>query len=71
VPNLVQLRARKPYDHLLTLSESAAILGISENSARALRKRGNYPPAIRVGRNLRWTRDDVDAWITRNREVRA
>ncbi|WP_083850968.1 helix-turn-helix domain-containing protein [Arthrobacter sp. TB 23] len=67
--NVVRLHSHKPTNHLLSLAETAQILGISSDSARGLRKRGNFPPATRVGRNLRWTRENIDAWIAIKTEV--
>ncbi len=68
--NIIQMRPHKPSDHLLTLAETAQMLGISSSSARGLRKRGNFPPATRVGRNLRWTNENIRLWIEMQTEAR-
>lgn len=67
--NVVKLTYSASADRLLSLAETAHILGISANSARGLRKRGNFPAATKVGRNLRWTRANIDSWIASKTEV--
>lgn len=41
----------------------AAYLGISVHALYMHRHRGDFPPAWRVGRELRWRRCDVEQWI--------
>ena len=54
-----------PNDGLLKVKGLAAHLGVSEATVYRKRSLGEeLPPAIRVGRGLRWRKVDVDAWLT-------
>lgn len=52
-------------ENLMNISETAAMLRVSEDTLRWLRHRGDgsCPPALKVGRRLMWRRTDVEAWI--------
>jgi len=50
---------------LLSPLELAAILGVPVTTIYAWRGRGYGPPAIRVGKHLRWRPEEVEAWLTR------
>ena len=50
-------------EKLLGKEEVANILGIPPKTLYSWRHRGEGPPAIRVGRHLRWTERSVAAWI--------
>ena len=54
--------AQQP-DDLLTVTEVCDVLKVSRSALYALRYRGEAPPAIKVGRQLRWRRTDLDRWI--------
>lgn len=58
----------EPGDQLMTLTEVSAITQVPVNTLYAMRYRGEGPPAVRIGRALRFTRGDVAAWLTANRE---
>jgi excisionase family DNA binding protein len=45
----------------------AGYLGISKKTVYSWRLRGVAPPAYRIGRHLRWSRADVDAWLAERR----
>jgi predicted DNA-binding transcriptional regulator AlpA len=49
----------------LTVSDLAAELQIEEDTVYQMRNRNPdaLPPAFKVGKYLRWRREDVDAWI--------
>lgn len=47
---------------LLTEPEAAARLGLSPSSLEKLRRRGRGPIARRIGRLVRYRRDDLDEW---------
>jgi excisionase family DNA binding protein len=48
---------------LLTPSQLAEMLGVPVATLYAWRYHGKGPIAVRVGRHLRYRRDEVDAWI--------
>lgn len=51
---------------LLRMSEVYERLTVSRDTGDRMRKRGDFPPAVRVHKGqkgLRWRREDVDAWI--------
>jgi predicted DNA-binding transcriptional regulator AlpA len=49
---------------LLTPQGVADLLGLpSERSVYNRRHRGEFPPAIRLGRSLRWRRSDIDRYL--------
>lgn len=51
-------------EHLLTPDDLAAVLGIQKRSIYVVRAQGgNLPPAIKLGRRLRFRPDDVLAWL--------
>ena len=52
----------------LTLVEVAAYLGLPVETLRAWRKRGKFAPAFKLGKLLRWHRDDVARWLEDHRE---
>jgi len=45
----------------------AEYLGVSKKTIYSWRLRGVAPPAYRIGRHLRWSRADVDAWLAEQR----
>lgn len=55
---------------LLSPGELADLLGISLSTVYAWRSQGRGPVGIRVGRNVRYRRDDVERWLDSNREDR-
>jgi excisionase family DNA binding protein len=56
--------------HLMTVEEVAEYLGLSVDTLYSYRSNGADlgPPAIRIGRRLRWRQTDVDAWIDERAE---
>jgi excisionase family DNA binding protein len=50
-------------DPLLTPDELAEYLQKPKATLYAWRSRGEGPPAIRVGRDLRWRKADVEEWL--------
>ena len=55
-------------DRLLTVEELADYLGVPIATLYAWRYRGEGPPGFRVGRHLRYRRNDVEQWISRKLE---
>jgi predicted DNA-binding transcriptional regulator AlpA len=59
--------ARKPRRNgsrpLATTQQVADYLGISVGALRQRRYLGDAPKAARVGTELRWRWEDVDAWL--------
>ena len=61
-------RATGPLDRgapLMSVPELAAYLQVPEATVYAWRSRGQAPPCYRVGRWLRFRREEVDDWLTR------
>ena len=50
-------------DHLLGPQEVADYLGVPIRTVYAWRHRGTGPRGFRVGRHVRYRREDVDAWL--------
>jgi excisionase family DNA binding protein len=55
-------------DELLTLDELAAYLKKPKGTIYGWRYRGEGPPATSVGRELRFRRSGVDAWLAAHTE---
>lgn len=54
---------------LLTTEQLAAYLGISVTSVYQRRHRGDFVPALVLGRTLRFRERDVVAWLAEHLEV--
>jgi excisionase family DNA binding protein len=50
-------------DRLWTLAELAEYLQVPEQTVYTWRKRGAGPRGFRIGRHVRFRREDVEAWI--------
>ena len=50
-------------ERLLTPSDLSVYLGVPINTLYQWRHRGDGPPAVRVGRHLRYRSRDVEAWV--------
>jgi len=48
---------------LLTLEEVAALFKVEPRTVRRQHDAGKFPPAIRIGTALRWSREAIEAWI--------
>ncbi len=48
---------------LLTPAELAGYLGVPIKTLYTWRYRHEGPPALRIGRHLRYRRDDVEDWL--------
>ena len=55
-------------ERLLTVQDLADYLGVPIATLYAWRYRGEGPPGFRVGRHLRYRRNDVEQWISRKLE---
>jgi predicted DNA-binding transcriptional regulator AlpA len=57
---------------ILAIPDLAAYMGTTEAAIRSKlqRKCPDIPPPFRIGRNLRWRRETVDAWF-RKKDVKA
>jgi len=56
-------------DELLTYDELGELLRLKKTAMAAAKRRGDLPPAIRIGRkNLRWRRTTVEAWLEQREE---
>lgn len=57
-------------DPLLSIEDLATYLGVPVATIYDWRVDGKGPCGIRVGRHVKFTRDDVLAWVDAQREVR-
>lgn len=55
---------------LLTPDEVAAELKLATHTLANLRHQGGGPPFVKVGRNVRYDRRDLDRWLSSRRFVR-
>lgn len=53
---------------LLTAAEVAARLCVPVTTVESLRRRGDFAPAIRIGRSIRWQWTDVELWVRDQKE---
>jgi excisionase family DNA binding protein len=58
-------------DSLLDRDTASRLLNISLSTLDSLRRDGALPPAIRLGRAVRWQRADLLAWLSSRRESRS
>jgi len=56
------------HEPLLDVADLARLLGTTPKAVYGLRHRGGLPPAIRVGRLVRWRHTDVELWLTEQTE---
>lgn len=54
---------------LMTIEEVAEYCRVSVLTIRWLRQDGRFVPAIKIGRRLMFDADDVEAWLSAQREV--
>ena len=52
-------------DVLLTEAEVAEMLRVSQRTVRRWRNEGTGPPALRIGRRIRYRRSAVETWLDR------
>jgi predicted DNA-binding transcriptional regulator AlpA len=55
-------------DRLLTVAQLAELLQVPVKTIHVWRGKGLGPPALRIGRYLRFCPEDVDRWIGDRRE---
>jgi excisionase family DNA binding protein len=55
----------KQLDKLLSPHDLADYLGVPVTTLYTWRHRSHGPPGLRVGRHLRYRRQDVEAWVER------
>ena len=48
---------------LLTAGQVAEMLNISTRTLWRLKSAGKLPAAIRIGKSIRWRREDLNTWI--------
>ena len=53
---------------LMGVDDLAEFLGIPKHSIYAWRKTNGGPPAHRIGKHLRWRREDVEEWLESRRD---
>ncbi|QDT53855.1 Helix-turn-helix domain protein [Caulifigura coniformis] len=50
---------------LLSIKDLCVITGVCRRTIHRIRKAGELPEPIRIGRRPRWRREDIDAWLNR------
>jgi excisionase family DNA binding protein len=60
-----------PDEVLLTAADLARRLNCSERTVRRMRLAGNLPPAVRLGKLLRWQPQAIERWIAQRLEPAA
>lgn len=55
-------------DRMLGPEDVAAMLDVPVRTVYAWRHRGTGPPGYRVGRHVRYRREDVEAWLDGQRD---
>ena len=48
---------------LLTVKQVAELLGISERHAYKLDASGRLPRSIKLGKSVRWRREELERWV--------
>ena len=51
-------------DRLLTTEDLAAMLRLPKRTVADWRQRSGGPPAVKIGRHVRYRPADVEAWLT-------
>ncbi|MBA3291764.1 MAG: helix-turn-helix domain-containing protein [Actinobacteria bacterium] len=54
---------------LLSTSELATFLGVPVATIYAWRQKGYGPKGIRIGRHVRYRKEDVDTWLRRQEDA--
>ena len=58
-----------PVSDFLTSAQVAQFLGLHPLTLNQWRSRNTGPAYIRVGRSIRYSRADIDAWLAQHRRV--
>jgi excisionase family DNA binding protein len=53
----------------LTMAQAAACLGVTRKSLESWRSTGCAPPAVRIGRSVRFNARDLDTWARTNPQI--
>jgi len=59
-------RPSRETESLLSEIHAAELLGVSSRTLQAWRSRNEGPPFVRMGRAVRYRRQDLLAWIEQN-----
>jgi len=70
VAESTSVRATEDPGRLMTLNEIADLLGIPVATLYRWRHRGEGPPGYRIGRQVRFRRAAVEAWIESRADAR-
>jgi len=57
------IRPMQKTHKLITIKELGQILRLGRTALYAAKRRGDLPPAIRIGRNIRWDPSTVKTWL--------
>lgn len=62
--NELEARSLDSLPDLLTIEEVADFLQISKNTLYFWRQKGDGPPALSLGRHLRFPKEDLRGWLS-------
>jgi len=48
---------------MLNANQLAELLGVSRRTIQLWEKSGKVPEPIRIGRTVRWRREEIEAWL--------
>src|SRR6266542_417843 len=69
-PGSGRLATQHPAEnHLLSVAELAAYLGVPQATIYWWRSRGEGPPGFRLGKHLRFRPFDIEAWLETRRDA--
>lgn len=54
---------REPHARLMSTTDVAREVGVSSNTIRRMARRGEMPPPLPIGKQMRWRREAVMSWI--------
>lgn len=56
---------------LINTEEAAALMSVNKNYLEHLRVAGNSPPYVRIGKYVRYTREDILEWVQKLQKYRS
>jgi predicted DNA-binding transcriptional regulator AlpA/predicted GIY-YIG superfamily endonuclease len=59
---------QKHPDQLLAIEDVGWLLSMGKKDAQRLMVSGDFPVALKIGKHLRWRREDVDEYLRRKKE---
>lgn len=60
---MAEIPSKPPEPLLMSDREAAALCSLSRATWHRLRVAGKLPPPVKLGRSVRWRRDEIVAWV--------